>query len=98
MIRGHFASILSLVKKTLGILEEFVARATNLITKSSQELLEIFETQLKRLEAQAVGVRQVQPASTFGPSEDLTEEAVNRSRRLGYFAFTPNYSESLVDT
>jgi len=57
MIRGHFASVLSLVKKTLCILEELIERATNLITQSSQELLEIFEAQLKRLEAQAIGVR-----------------------------------------
>ncbi len=55
MIRCHFASGLSLVKKTLGMLEH-VATTGYGCTDSSQALLEIFEVQLNRLEVQAVGV------------------------------------------
>jgi hypothetical protein len=56
MMRGRFGSVLFLVKKVLDIFDEFLSGAPNSVARSSQVLLEAFETQLRRLEAQAVGV------------------------------------------
>ncbi|KAK5051003.1 hypothetical protein LTR84_003562 [Exophiala bonariae] len=56
MMRGRFGSVLFLVKKVLDIFDEFLSGAPTSVTRSSQVLLEAFETQLRRLEAQAVGL------------------------------------------
>jgi len=56
MIRGHFASVLFLVKRLREIFNELVIGSLTPVPKASQPLLEIVECQLKRLEAQAVGV------------------------------------------
>lgn len=59
MLRGRFGSVLFLVKKVLDIFDEYMASGPKSISHSSQVLLEAFETQLRRLEAQAVGVRSI---------------------------------------
>lgn len=59
MLRGRFGSVLFLVKKVLDIFDDYMAGCPNSIPHSSQVLLEAFETQLRRLEAQAVGVRSI---------------------------------------
>lgn len=57
MIRGHFASVLFLVKRLREIFNELVIGGLNSVPQTSRVLLEVFESQLKRLEAQAIGVR-----------------------------------------
>ncbi|KIV80082.1 hypothetical protein PV11_07609 [Exophiala sideris] len=56
IIRGRFASSLSLLKKSFGVFDELLRNRKYLQKTASYDLLKAFGSQLNRLEAQAVGL------------------------------------------
>ncbi len=80
IIRGHFASCMSLLKRTFGIFADL----TKDVPKGQRPpggLLEIFERQLNRLEAQSIVVSKLntQPSLSFF-SHDTYRKALKKMR------------------
>ncbi|KAI1629070.1 hypothetical protein EDD37DRAFT_615984 [Exophiala viscosa] len=96
IIRGHFASSLSLLKKSFGVFEELLRNRKYLQKTASNDLLKTFGSQLNRLESQAVGLVGAKAWGTpyasriRGPPPKLPKAFSSAAEARDYFEYYAN--------